>query len=220
MTSVLSLTQIVFGSLLSYSPKLDTEIAKQSRTTMSKLKNDAHLPSYNLTMTEYVAELVSNNITTLPFSSLFENDPILVPIPKSSLMRRGDLWVPQRLAIELSNRGCGGDVVECIIRRMPLPKSATSDPKDRSTAQQHFDSIGVQTNLSLNPKEILLIDDVITRGATTLGAANRLFMTFPSAKIGVFAAMRTVSYPDKFDNIYDARFGTITLRRDQTFRRP
>jgi hypothetical protein len=209
MTSVLPLTQLVFGSLLSYSPKPDTEIAKQSKTAMNNLKNDVHLPRFNLTMTEYVAELVNNNKTTLPFTSIFEDDPILVPVPKSSLMRSDDLWVPQRLAIELSKRGCGGDIVECLFRRVPLRKSATSDPKDRPTAPQHFNSIGIQTNLISNPTEILLVDDIITRGATTLGAANRLYMAFPNAKIRVFAAIRTVSYPDKFENIYDARFGTI-----------
>lgn len=220
MSNVLPINQIDFGSLLSYSPKPDTEMTKQSKTAMNNLKNDTHLPSFNLTMTEYVAELVNNNKATLPFSSIFKNDPTLVPVPKSSLMRSGDLWIPQRLAIELSKRGCGGDIVECIFRRLPLRKSATSDPKDRPTALQHFNSIGIQTNLISNPKEILLVDDVITRGATTLGAANRLFMTFPNAKIRVFAAIRTVSYPDNFDNIYDARFGTIALRGDQTFRRP
>lgn len=220
MTSVLPLTQIVFGSLLSYSPRLYTEIAKQSRTTMNNLKNDTHLPHFNLTMTEFIADLVNNNITTLPFSSIFKNDPILVPIPKSSFMRQGDLWVPQRLATELFKKGYGKCVIECLSRRIPLPKSSTSDPKHRPTAFQHFNSMCVQTNLMSNPNEILLIDDVITRGATTLGAANRIFTAFPDANIRVFAAIRTVSYPDKFVSIYDARFGTITLNGDQTFRRP
>ena len=85
MSNILPLNQIAFGSLLSYSPKLDTEIAKQSRTTMNKLKNDAHLPSYNLTMTEYVAELMNNNKTTLPFSSIFKNDPILFQFQRALL---------------------------------------------------------------------------------------------------------------------------------------
>ena len=48
----------------------------------------------------------------------------------------------------------------------------------RPTAEQHYESISVQGILS-EPEEILLVDDVVTRGVTLLGCANRLADAFP-----------------------------------------
>ena len=70
------------------------------------------------------------------------------------------------------------------------------------------------------PREILLVDDIITRGATMLGAANKLRNTFPLARIRGFAAMRTISPPDIFNQAYDPCLGVITFNGQDTFRRP
>ncbi|MBI1664074.1 MAG: hypothetical protein IS860_11460 [Nitrosopumilus sp.] len=70
------------------------------------------------------------------------------------------------------------------------------------------------------PREIVLVDDVITPGATTLGAVNRLADAFPNAKIRVFAAMRTISNPDEFSEIIQPCIGTITLLNENTWREP
>jgi len=43
------------------------------------------------------------------------------------------------------------------------------------------------------PASIVLIDDILTRGHTFLGAAWRLHEAFPETKIVAFAAMRTIS---------------------------
>jgi len=220
MNNKLPLETLAFGSLLSYSPRGSSEVAKQSQTARNNLKTDAHLPRLNMTMTEYVGELTKKIISNYPFSKLFEKKPILVPMPKSSLMRTGDLWVPQRIAIELNKRECGGEVIECIYRKTFLPKSSTSNAKDRPTAFQHFNSMGIQTNLLSDPKEVLLVDDIITRGATTLGAANRVYLTFPKANIRVFAALRAVTPPDVFTHIFDSKIGSITSSGDHTFRKP
>lgn len=70
------------------------------------------------------------------------------------------------------------------------------------TATQHYESLGVRMTLS-EPREILLVDDIITRGASMLGAANKLRNTFPRARIRGFAAMRTISPLDTFNQAYD-----------------
>lgn len=70
------------------------------------------------------------------------------------------------------------------------------------------------------PEEILLVDDVVTHGSTLLGAANKLADTFPNARICAFAAMRTVSNPDEFQNIIAPCIGMIELHNGDTFRRP
>ena len=80
--------------------------------------------------------------------------------------------------------------------------------------------MGVRRRLS-KPDEIVLIDDIVTRGATLLGPANRLADVFPQTRIRAFAAMRTISNPDEFNELYDPCVGTIELRESgDTLRRP
>lgn len=68
--------------------------------------------------------------------------------------------------------------------------------------------MSVQKEIS-DPVEILLIDDFITRGATSIGAANRLSDAYPNANIRVLVIMKTISNPEKFNKIYDPCIGKI-----------
>jgi len=212
------LSTILFGSLLSYSPRGFSPDEQQSRTVMKSLKNDEFVSNPPILMSDFISRLFKKSIK-LPFVYFFKNNPILIPIPRSSLMRPGTLWVPQRLANALIQKGFGRDVVECLKRVKPLPKAATSLAQDRPKASQHYDSIEIQRILS-QPEEILLIDDIITRGATTIGIANKLANYYPKTRIRVFAAMRTISPPFVFKAIYDPCIGTITINGNETFRRP
>jgi hypothetical protein len=45
----------------------------------------------------------------------------------------------------------------------------------------------------VSPGRFLLVDDVVTRGATFLGAASRLRESFPDTEIRAFALVRTES---------------------------
>jgi phosphoribosylpyrophosphate synthetase len=69
--------------------------------------------------------------------------------------------------------------------------------------------------------DIVLVDDIVTRGSTMLGAASRLAETFSGVRITAFAAMRTVSNHEEFSAIRDPRIGRIWLREDgESFRDP
>jgi hypothetical protein len=90
----------------------------------------------------------------------------------------------------------------------------------RPKAEDHYRSLEVH-KIIVDPKEMLLVDDVVTRGATFLGAANKLKDSFPDARIRAFAAMRTTgSEPTPFCRIYDPKKGDITLNGQDTTRRP
>lgn len=120
--------------------------------------------------------------------------------------------------INTSKNGLGKNE-GCLYRAVALPRSSTSLAANRPKAYQHYDSMKVK-KLLFDPKEIVLVDDVITRGATMLGAINKLADAFPNANIKAFAVMRTISDPDQFSEIVQPCTGTISLVGNDTFRDP
>jgi hypothetical protein len=220
------LSVVEFGSLLTYSPRGASDSEQRSRTWMQNLKNDLASSNPPIVMSRRISNVLKERMETLPFAHFFKVNPILVPVPNSTLMRPDALWVPRRLANALVLDGLGLAVAECLKRVLPLRKSATSSAGDRPKAYQHYASLEVQKMLS-ESKEILLVDDIVTRGATILGAANKLIDVYPEAHIRAFAAMRTISPmrtmspPQRFRSINEPCVGEITLRDDgEAFRRP
>jgi hypothetical protein len=218
------LTKLDYGALLTYTPRGHSVKIQDAKEFMIALKNERFVEDPQngklVLMSEWIAKTIQRNITTLPFASFFQPNTILVPATKSSLMRPGTLWVPERIASALTKMGFGNKVISCLTRNKSVPKAASSEARDRPKAIDHYKSMTVTRILS-KPEEIVLIDDIITRGATLLGAANRLADAFPETRIRAFAAMRTISNPDEFNRLYDPCVGTIELRESgDTLRRP
>ena len=216
------LNQLEFGSLLSYCPRggSSTEI-ELSRRTMRSLKNDYSVEDPPVLMSDWIARTMQGRRSELPFSSSFRANSVLVPLPRSSLLQPDSLWVPERIATALVKRGFGARVFPCLIRTRAVRKSATSQAGQRPTPTEHFESLAVQGGLG-STEEVLLVDDIVTRGHTMIGAANRLLEAFPLAQIKAFAATRTVSDWMDFSHIYDPRSGLIEYREasDDCIRRP
>jgi len=216
------LNQLQFGSLLSYCPRGGgSEELQRSRQVMTFIKNDSFVENPPIPMSEWIAKTMEEQRSTLPFDSFFQTNPVLVPLPRSSLLQPDSLWVPERIASALVRRGFGTRVMPCLVRETAVRKSATSRPDQRPTPTEHFQSMAVQGNLG-STGEIVLVDDIVTRGHTTIGAANRLLDAFPSSRIRAFAAMRTVSDSMYFSRIYDPQIGSIEYREDSddALRRP
>lgn len=214
------LSQLQFGSLLSYCPRGDSDENRHSKNVMLAVKSDTFVGNPPILMSQWIAKTLSQNIAKLPFGSFFQQDTTLVPVPKSSLMRPNTLWVPERIASAISRVGLGKDVSPCLSRIKAVPKAAISPPKDRPKPADHYNSISVQKAI-ISPEKILLIEDVITRGSTLLGAANKISVVFPNTPIHAFAAVTTISNPQEFSKIFDPCIGTITLRSSgDTIRRP
>lgn len=214
------LIELKFGALLSYTPRGDSKIIQQSKDVMYYLKKDAFLPKTQILMSQWVAQIIKKRESTLPFSSFFHPNTTIVPTPSSSLMKADTLWVPYRVATALAEIGLGKEVVRCLRRDKPVPKAAYCEPWERPTVAQHYDTIAFEGSLS-EPNEIVLVDDIVTRGATLLGAANRLVDAFPDTPISAFAVMRTISNEDEFEDMYAPCVGTITLDEyGNSFRRP
>ncbi len=214
------LSQLEFSALLTYSPRGDSREIRFSKDVMLLLKKDAFIEDPPILMSQWIAEKIKKELTNLEFNSFFQPDITLIPTPKSSLMQPDTLWVPERIAKALVSKGLGKEVLSCLSRRTPIRKAARCLPSMRPKPIEHYESMSVQAGLS-PPDEILLIDDIITRGATLLGAANRLADAFPQTRIRAFSVMRTISDPNDFITLYDPCKGTITLRPSgDTIRRP
>jgi predicted amidophosphoribosyltransferase len=205
------LPRLEYGSLLSYSSRGNSAEIIHSQDIMRKLKADGFIQSPPVLMSQWVARTILENRRTLEFASFFQANTVLVPAPKSSLMREGSLWVPERLSSALVECGLGKQVAPMLKRVKAVPKAAWSSPEERPLPLEHFESMEVQKLLS-DPTEILLVDDIVTRGSTLLGAASRLAEVFPKSRIRAFAAMRTVSNPIEFVKEYQPIKGDIIYR--------
>lgn len=216
----MNLAYLEGASLLSYSPRGVGEAAESARTWMKALKGGATWGDPPHSGPQYVADYIARNVSSLPFSSVFSTSTVVVPAPKSVLHQEGSLWVPHQIASALIESALGGRVATLLKRAIPIPKAATSIASERPTAQRHFETLVVQTDFGPVEK-ILIVDDVVTRGATLIGAANRLHESYPAVPIKAFAVIRTMSDPSTFKALNDPSPWTITLRPDgSTLRRP
>src|SRR3989344_7665142 len=201
------LSNLKFGAFLTYLPKKE-----EYKGFIQTLKQDKVLPNSGITICERIAKEVKEKLSNNPkFSEFFGSDVYLVPVPKSSLMKPGMLWVSKRLAEEFSKLDMG-KVFDCLERKIQVTKSSLAEPKNRPKPIDHYNRIIVKKCLE-EPKKIVLIDDVITRGATLLGCATRLKEAFPDASIKAFVAVQSMN--DKnFKKIEDPYTSYITLSND------
>ena len=109
----MNISEIEFGSLLTYTPRGNSEKAKGAKTAMINLKNDNVLHSGVLT-SEYIVQEMKKQINTLPFADYFNSNTILIPTPKSSLIKPNTLRVPQRITSAMINNGLGKSSEECL----------------------------------------------------------------------------------------------------------
>lgn len=215
----MNISEIEFGSLLSYSVRGTSKRAEESKSAMRNLKQDNVLNSGILT-SEYVARAIKKDIKKYPFADFFNSNTVLVPIPKSSLPIPGMLWIPERITTSLINNGLGRSSEPCLERVTAVARSSGQRVGSRrASPSEHYESMRVK-ELLFEPEEIVVIDDVVTRGSTFLGGVNKLAETFPSAKISAFAVMRSIYDPDDFVDIVDPRKGKITMFADIPHRDP
>jgi predicted amidophosphoribosyltransferase len=174
---------------------------------------------------ETVSSRVARHLHSIPTSGVKFSESLaptvtLVPVPKSSLLTKGGLWVPERLAEELVKVGLGNRVARLLERTEAIPKAATSVSTERPTALQNYQTLRVRRELDVRD-QITLVDDVVTTGAALLGSANRLVEGYPNAHIRGFAAARTISGPSDFRRTIEPVLGKITLRPNgRTLREP
>lgn len=210
-----------FGSLWSYltaggreGSNLSNERAKEADLSYQitrKLKRDALSKSRaysGMTMSRAVARITRECLEHLPFGRFFDSKPILVPVPTHHRHGEEDLWVSERLADAMEKEGLGIKKM-CLMRHAGIRSSKECLPEDRPTAEEHFQTMKVSEAIP-DGRGFLLVDDVITRGATLMGAARRLGEAHRGCKIRAFAAVRAISNGAEFDRCWLSCRGAIS----------
>jgi len=206
------LSKLQFGSALVYSVRGESEVSQRSKKVCHAIKR-----GQEATLRRAVEHILERFDDT-SLHNMLGSDVILVPTPRSALRVPGGLWVPERIAELLVEEGLGRDVIPCLERHNKVSKAARQSSGERPTAEQHFETIGVSAQLTL-AERVTLIDDVVTQGATLLGAASRLATDTGYAPCA-FALIRTMSSGD-VDAIVSPCVGEITLDTSgRTWRRP
>lgn len=205
------LQRLEFGSCYVYSREGHGAEADRARTLVAQLKRgySRALPLY----AQRIGELVDQGQLPDP-----GDDVTLVPVPGSSPLRKGSLWVPLLLAEALRAQNLGHDVVPLLSRVHAVKKSAYQVAKDRPTAFDHYDSFAVDV-VTPPPRRVLLIDDVVTQGSTLLAAGSRIAEAYPQAEVRAFAVVRTMTRQN-IDKLLAPCVGEITLRGKRGRRRP
>jgi hypothetical protein len=214
------LSEIEFGAFLTYSPNGVDDKARESQRWVRTIKDERIVGTPPMPASALVASRLRVQLAGTGLGSLLTPNAVLVPAPRSSLLKSGSLWVPYLLAKAMVGQGLGREVWTCLQRATPTRKAATAPSNDRPLAREHYASMSV-TNLRFMHDEIVVVDDVVTRGATLLAAVSRLQNSLPGAKVSGFSVVRTISDPAEFRQMLDPCLGKISLTSNgQTHRRP
>ncbi len=183
------LSKLEFATALVYCPRGISEKAKLSKTVCGHLKNG------NVKVTSQVCDLMLNH--NYPQLTNFINGNVaIVPMPRSAPLSIGALWPSKIIADELVNKGLGGAVFPILNRTTAVPKSSLqTSAKARPTCKIHFDSFTVTPTI-IPYDTIVLVDDVLTLGRTSMAAAQKIKDAYPDYNVKVFTIMRTRGFED------------------------
>jgi predicted amidophosphoribosyltransferase len=157
-------------------------------------------------MTPELAELLSPEATLVPM-------PRNAPFPPKA---DSVLWVPLRICTALLAEGLGVRILTSLERTEAVQKSAFAGLGGRPSAQRHYETLRATPEVA-PPAHVVVVDDVITKGATAIAAVSRVREMMPDADVRVFALVRTCGLVPEIDRIIEPILGTVSWDR---WRRP
>lgn len=206
------LSRLEFASSDVYSPRGTEVVSLRSKSRTVALKNG------KAEAVAHYAKRAARLARQGEFPGFFGAQVTLVPVCRSSMVVAGGLWVPMMLAQAMQRLGMGRSVSPLILRAKAVAKSASQTPEKRPTVQDHFDSMLVDP-LAPAPTHVVLVDDVVTRGATLLAAASRVVEAYPNVVVRAYAVIRTMSGME-VGYFEDPCVGTIVPSGRSTHRDP
>jgi hypothetical protein len=207
---------VAFASCYVYSPGGACATSERSRFLCSLIKaGDSRM------ILKYATRVKQQASESPPLAGFFDAADVLVPVPGSEPRNPGFVPVTAHLAAAFVREGLGRAAWAGLQRIRPVPKSATAAPGERPTVGAHYDTLAVECiEVAPDPAQIVLVDDVVTKGRTLLAAAMRLHEAFPLARIRAFALLRTLGFTPDVDRLLDPCVGEITWRAGDAHRNP
>jgi hypothetical protein len=211
---------VTFASCYVYSPLGSCAISERSRLLRALVKGgDASV------MFKYALRVRQRASEYPVLTGFFDATDILIPVPGSEPRDSAAISVTEHLAAALVREGLGRCAWTGLRRARAVRKSATAAPGERPTVGKHYDSFAIECSdpfpvLESESGQIVLIDDVITKGRTLLAAATRLRETFPLARIRAFALLRTMGLIPEVKQLLDPCVGEIRWRAGDAHRNP
>jgi predicted amidophosphoribosyltransferase len=205
--------RIDYASCYVYSPAGSGAMCERSRLLCALLKeNDARF------MFKYALRVREEAERCESLAGFFRATDVLVPVPRSRPRACGT-WPAADLARALVSAGIGASAWPGLHRVCAVPKSATAAPGRRPSVSCHYASFHVDPP-SANYVNVLLIDDVITKGRTLLAAAARVREAIPRAQVRAFALLRTMGLAPDIETLLDPCRGEIRWRSGDAQRIP
>lgn len=180
-------TRFRYLTFLRYSPRGTFASSKSSRVIKGKYKNadEEHIV--------YLAKRIKEEGKVV-----FFNDATLVPIPRSAPQMSDDAIYPAKTIAEIFvKNGIGKNISVLLERFKAIAKSSSQyTAATRNKVADHLNSIKVIPTLIDTPT-IILIDDILTLGRTSMACALLLKEAYPDKEIKIFCPLRTRSIEDK-----------------------
>jgi predicted amidophosphoribosyltransferase len=210
---------VAFASCYVYSPSGSCPSSERSRLLRALLKggDERFMFKYAVRVRQQASECSA-------LAGFFDASDVLVPVPGSKPRMPADsrgMSVTEHLATALVREGLGQCAWAGLQRVCAVNKSATAAAGERPTVGKHYDSFAIEcVNQFPGEAQIVLIDDVVTRGRTLLAAATRLHEAFPRARIRAFALLRTMGLVPDVDQLLDPCVGEIRWKSGDAHRNP
>lgn len=219
---MLPYSDVEFCSYAVYSPRGNSTASERSRSLRAAVKVDGYInagmpPSRIRAIPALIDHLVKN-ATVHPGLSAFGANTVLVPAPRSSLMKAGSVYPSRLICEELLSRGMGREIVDLLVRVKAVPKAAFQASSERPTVETHLSSIDFEGG-AMGADHIVIVDDIITRGTMLYACATKILSHMSSATVSTFGLIRTISYSE-VTNLIDPARGVISFDGQFTRRIP
>lgn len=183
-------SRLKFGSFLVYPSPAVSAAEKAAKASVLHVKRAA--VTQNGPIIDIIADRLVARLPGSVLADMLNGTEILVPMPGSAQRLKNAVWSAESICHALVSRGLAKEVRPYIERAKPIRKSAWCAMNNiaRPSPREHYDSMQVR-KFQGEPESVLLVDDVITKGATFFGAAAHLLENFPDIDMRAFAIAHT-----------------------------